>query len=169
MGLTLITLEDLEETTPPATTGAAACCVREVPAPEKLPYCVTCGTERERVYYPTADAAAVAVLQEFGPQAMAEGNEYGGLIYFDEHGYYPGDVVRGDTDSVPQPIPISRHNVAGAWHTHPPNPLEFFSPHDIDYARTRGWPHWLGTHSGKIMKFDPSLPGHGTSTLPQTF
>jgi RHS repeat-associated protein len=127
--------------------------------------------------YPTADAAAIAALQDINPTSQRYGLEYAGRVYQTWFGFgsfsytspnegtayssYPGN-------SFLAPIIHSFGFNAGSYHTHTPgnDPAlnENYSQGDINVSNSEGQPSYLGTPSGQIYKYtpDPNQPAQGT-------
>jgi len=134
--------------------------------------------------YPTADAAAIAALQEINPTSQRYGQEYAGRVYqkwlgFGDYSYTPpleGDAFKSDPgNSVLTPLLHSLGVNAGPYHTHTrgldPERDEDYSQGDKDRSDGEGVPSYLGTPRGMIYKYSP-IPNHpsqgGVSVLGNT-
>ena len=113
--------------------------------------------------HPTAEAAAVAAMQENNAKSIADGKEYGGWVTQNADGTYStAPPTVGDAKSIPNMPPPGPNDVAW-WHTHgkadPGYDDENFSPKpngDKGYSEYYGKPGYLATPSGAIKKYDPA-------------
>jgi hypothetical protein len=122
--------------------------------------------------YPTADAAAIAALQEVNPTSQRYGLEYAGRVYqkwlgLGDYSYTP--AIEGDSyksapgNRVLKPLLHSLGVNAGTYHTHTrgldPESNEGYSLGDKDKSDGEGAPSYLGTPRGMIYKYSP-IPNH---------
>jgi hypothetical protein len=118
--------------------------------------------------YPTADAAAIAALQNISPTSQRYGLEYAGRVYhkwfgFGDYSYTPpieGDAYSSSPgNSVLAPLFHSLGVNAGTYHTHTrgadPTLNENYSPKDKQDSDSEGAPSYLGAPSGTIYKYSP--------------
>ena len=125
--------------------------------------------------YPTADAAAVAALQDIHPTSQSRGAEYAGRIYqrwlgLGDYSYTPpieGDAFSSKPGSRPGLLLHSLGVNAGTYHTHTPgtDPArdERYSPGDKQLSDDERAPSYLGTPGGIIYKYlpIPNQPSQG--------
>ncbi len=114
-------------------------------------------------HYPTQDDAAAAAVTDINLRSIAEGREYGGLIYHSRADYYSyTEPIAGD---VKQVQPYDAKSPAGTgttayYHTHgdnnPAYDNEHFSPRDKDLAKYYNDDAYLGTPKGNVYRFDVS-------------
>jgi len=109
--------------------------------------------------YPNQDSAGCDAISDINPTSIKEDREYGGWIYKNKDGTY----------SYAFPKPGSQHGLTmppkpsdatGDYHTHGaesgPDWLdEDFSPLDKEGNRADKVNGYLGTPSGRILKYDP--------------
>lgn len=117
--------------------------------------------------YPTADAAAIAALQDACPPSHRSGLEYAGRVYkkwfgLGDYSYTPpkeGKAFSSSPGSRPGLLLHSLGVNAGTYHTHTPgtDPVrdEEYSPGDKVLSDDEGAPGYLGTPSGAIYKYVP--------------
>jgi hypothetical protein len=118
--------------------------------------------------YPTADAAAVAALQNINPTSQRYGLEYAGRVYhkwfgLGDYSYTPPSegAAYSSTpgNSVLTPLFHSLGVNAGAYHTHTrgadPARNENYSSKDKQESDSEGAPSYLGAPSGTIYKYSP--------------
>lgn len=118
--------------------------------------------------YPTADAAAIAALQEVNPTSQRYGREYAGRVYqkwlgLGDYSYTPpleGDSYKSDPGNrVLKPLLHSLGVNAGPYHTHTrgldPERDEGYSPKDKQDSDYEAAPSYLGTPKGMIYKYSP--------------
>jgi hypothetical protein len=134
--------------------------------------------------YPTADAAAIAALQEVNPTSQRYGLEYAGRVYqkwlgLGDYSYTPaieGESYKSEPGNrVLTPLLHSLGVNAGTYHTHTrgldPERNEGYSQGDKDVSDGEGAPSYLGTPRGMIYKYSP-IPNHpsqgGVSVLANT-
>jgi hypothetical protein len=132
--------------------------------------------------YPTAEAAAVAAMQELNPNSVAENREYGGWIKKNPDGTFsPEPAVRGSEAGLDN-MPAKGPDDAVWYHTHgavvPDGKggdkfdSENFSGDDGDhgFSKANNAVGYVATPSGAIKKYDPAKAGpgprDGESTLP---
>jgi hypothetical protein len=128
--------------------------------------------------YPTADAAAIAALQDINPTSQRRGNEYAGRIYkkwlgLGDYSYTP-PIEGGPFSSKPGSRPgLLLHSLglnAGTYHTHTPgtDPVrdEEYSDGDKIVSDGEGAAAYVGTPSGTIYKYSPipAQPSKGDVT-----
>jgi len=126
--------------------------------------------------FPSADAAAVAALQNINPTSQRYGLEYAGRIYhrwlgLGDYSYTPpieGNAYSSDPGNrVLLPLLHSLGVNAGTYHTHTagndPVLNENYSPKDKQDSDDEGAPYYLGAPSGIIYKYSPTpnQPAHG--------
>lgn len=117
--------------------------------------------------YPTADAAAIAALQDTHATSQHRGAEYAGRVYqkwlgLGDYSYTP-PIEGGAFSSKPGSRPgLLLHSLgvnAGTYHTHTPgtDPArdEQYSPGDKQVRDRELAPSYLGTPSGIIYKYLP--------------
>jgi hypothetical protein len=121
--------------------------------------------------YPTADAAAIAALQDINSTSQRYGQEYAGRVYqkwlgLGDYSYTPpieGEAFKSDPGSRLKPLVHSLGVNAGTYHTHTrglyPERDENYSPGDKDRSDGEGAPAYLGTPRGMIYKYSP-VPNH---------
>jgi RHS repeat-associated protein len=115
----------------------------------------------QKTEFPTTDAAGIQAEQRYNPTSITKNIEYAGWIEKNGNGTYSIDSAKTlglDWGSDPGPRPV---NAAGEYHTHagPSEGAEKFSEgkgQDLDFGRKEGVPMYLGTPSGRILKFDPA-------------
>jgi len=118
--------------------------------------------------YPTADAAAIAALQDINSTSQRYGLEYAGRVYqkwlgLGNYSYTPpaeGNSYKSEPGNrVLTPLLHSLGVNAGTYHTHTrgfdPESNEGYSPGDKDVSDGEGMPSYLGTPSGMIYKYSP--------------
>ena len=117
--------------------------------------------------YPTADAAAIAALQDINPTSQRYGLEYAGRIYqkwFGLGDYSYTSPIEGESfSSKPGSRPgLLLHSLgvnAGTYHTHTRGTDlardERYSPGDTQVSDDERAPSYLGTPSGTIYKYSP--------------
>jgi len=118
--------------------------------------------------YPTADAAAIAALQDINPTSQRYGLEYAGRVYhrwlgLGDYSYTPpseGTAYSSSPgNSVLTPLLHSLGVNAGAYHTHTrgadPALNENYSLKDKRDSDSEGAPSYLGAPSGIIYKYSP--------------
>jgi Domain of unknown function (DUF4329) len=119
--------------------------------------------------YPSADAAAVAALQNINPTSQRYGLEYAGRVYhrwlgLGDYSYTPpleGNAYSSDPGNrVLTPLFHSLGVNAGAYHTHTrgndPVLNENYSLKDKRDSDDEGAPAYLGAPSGIIYKYSPA-------------
>jgi hypothetical protein len=119
--------------------------------------------------YPTADAAAIAALQEVNPTSQRYGLECAGRVYqkwlgLGDYSYTPpveGDSYKSDPGNrVLKPLVHSLGVNAGAYHTHTrgldPERDEDYSQGDKDHSDSEDAPSSLATPNGTIYKYSPN-------------
>jgi Domain of unknown function (DUF4329) len=121
--------------------------------------------------YPTADAAAIAALQDINPTSQRYGVEYAGRVYqkwlgFGDYSYTQpseGTAFSSSPGSRLTPLLHSLGVNAGMYHTHTrgldPESNEGYSLGDKDKSDGEGAPSYLGTPRGMIYKYSP-IPNH---------
>jgi hypothetical protein len=147
--------------------GAPALAVEDAPAGSRPVVLAAAGDN-----YPTADAAAIAALQEINPTSQRYGQEYAGRVYqkwlgLGDYSYTPpieGDAFKSDPGNrVLKPLLHSLGVNAGPYHTHTrgldPERDEDYSPKDKSDSDYEGAPSYLGTPRGMIYKYSP-IPNH---------
>lgn len=113
-----------------------------------------------REVFPTADAAAIAAIQETSPISVAINREFSGSIFKrgSRFGFTP-PVRGGERDSDPNvPVP-PRTTAVGIYHMHGNSNgpgAETFSGDDMVICGRLGRFSYLGTPSGRIKKLIPS-------------
>lgn len=133
--------------------------------------------------YPTADAAAIAALQDINPTSQRRGSEYAGRVYqkwlgLGDYSYTPpmeGDGFSSKPGSRPGLLLHSLGVNAGTYHTHThgtePARDEEYSPGDKQTSDEEGAPAYLAAPSGTIYKYAP-IPARpaqgGVSVLGRT-
>jgi RHS repeat-associated protein len=120
--------------------------------------------------YPSADAAAIAALQEINPTSQRQGIEYAGRIYRSWFGFgsYSYTEPNAGTPMTSRPGGVLSllfrwfGTNEGMYHTHPigPDPQlnalnETFSRPDKIVSDYEKVPSYLGTPSGTIYKYSP--------------
>ncbi len=129
--------------------------------------------------YPTADAAAIAALQDAYPPSQRSGLEYAGRVYkkwlgLGDYSYTPpkeGNAFSSRPGSRPGLLLHSLGVNAGTYHTHAPgtDPVrdEEYSLGDKGLSDDEGAPGYLGTPSGTIYKYVPipAQPSQGDVSL----
>jgi RHS repeat-associated protein len=114
----------------------------------------------------TPDDAAIVVINSINPKSIAINREFAGLIVQNADGSYSytGPYMGTVDTSLPGSAPPNAQAVAD-WHTHgaydPNYESEVFSPQDMQGNTDLGYPGYLGTPSGAILKFLP--PPQGTN------
>lgn len=113
--------------------------------------------------YPSADLAAVDAITDINRTSIRDNVEYAGRIYRQPDGSFSYTAPRRGTidSSTPGSVPMWMEN-AGDYHTHG-GPDRFygegseeFSSGDKDLNESEGVPGYLGTPSGRILKYDPN-------------
>lgn len=110
--------------------------------------------------YLSPDKAAKAFLIEFNPVSIQLNREFGAAIYYDPvGGYYSFTKPElGSLDGVSIPDVPFRTKMVGDVHTHGAYvkgiDSDEFSSTDIDGIRDMGHVGYLGTPSGKALRFD---------------
>ena len=129
--------------------------------------------------YPTADAAAIAALQDAQPPSQRSGLEYAGRVYkkwlgFGDYSYTPpkeGKAFSSSPGSRPGLLLHSLGVNAGTYHTHTPgtDPVrdEEYSLGDKVRSDDEAAPAYLATPSGTIYKYVPipAQPSQGGVSL----
>lgn len=129
--------------------------------------------------YPTADAAAIAALQDAYPPLQRSGLEHAGRVYkkwlgFGDYSYTPpieGTAFSSKPGSRPGLLLHSLGVNAGTYHTHTPgtDPArdEEYSRGDKQISDDEGAPSYLGAPSGTIYKYlpIPAQPSQGGVSL----
>ena len=118
--------------------------------------------------YPSADAAAIAALQDINSTSQLHGLEYAGRVYhkwlgFGDYSYMPPaegtPFSSSPGNSVLTPLLHSLGVNAGTYHTHTrgidPTLDENYSPKDKHDSDGEGEPSYLGAPSGNIYKYAP--------------
>jgi Domain of unknown function (DUF4329) len=129
--------------------------------------------------YPTADAAAIAALQDINPTSQRYGLEYAGRVYqkwlgFGDYSYTPpseGTAFSSSPGSRPTLLLHSLGANAGTYHTHTPgtDPVrnESHSSGDKRVSDDEGAPSYLGAPNGIIYKYlpIPNQPSRGNISV----
>ena len=131
-------------------------------------------TERGSGTPPTSSTsvrgAARNAIHTYNPDSIKENKEYGGTLYrFPNSKKFtyvsPPNVQAPGTSgghvSTAQQIPAGAEE-AGRWHTHGKTQNytdEDFSKEDLELARARGLPTWLGTPKGAVKVAVPVKSG----------
>jgi RHS repeat-associated protein len=112
------------------------------------------GQDNSPASYATARDAARAALGEIFRQAMAEGVEYGGVIYRNPDGSYSYTTARTDNDPmhVDPWVGQAPGDVVAYYHTHPVG-LNF-SQDDYDYADQQRINAYVATRLGNVLEYD---------------
>lgn len=133
--------------------------------------------------FATADAAAVAALQNINPTSQRYGLEYAGRVYrrwlgLGDYSYTPPTEGEAYASSPGYRALTLLHSLgvnAGAYHTHTrgadPALNENYSSKDKQDSDSEGAPSYLGAPSGTIYKYSPipDQPSQGRiSVLGQT-
>lgn len=117
--------------------------------------------------FPTADAAAVAALQNINPTSQRYGLEYAGRVYhrwlgFGDYSYTPPTEGEAYSFSPGYRVLTLLHSLgvnAGTYHTHTrgsdPALNENYSSKDKQVSDSEGAPSYLAAPSGIIYKYSP--------------
>ncbi|MBV8800190.1 MAG: DUF4329 domain-containing protein [Alphaproteobacteria bacterium] len=120
-------------------------------------------------WYDTPGEAAQAAIEDINPTSIQESTEYAGRVYhfWFSNGWSYTAPNRGDVASS---SPGTCLTCRDAYHTHggndPRYQNEIFSDEDMKYSESLGYPLWLGTPKGHILKYDPNQKrGHKITKL----
>jgi hypothetical protein len=120
--------------------------------------------------YPTAEAAAIAAMQDANPKSKAKNLEMGGWIQKNPDGTFtPRPPVTGSPAGLDN-MPAKQSDDVAWWHTHgaydPKYDNENFSgaTGDKGYSKANNAPGYVATPSGAIKKYDPATDT--VTTLP---
>ena len=128
------------------------------------------GTAKQSRAHSSPAAAATGAIKEFNPQSVSEGREYGGTLYRPADSkktryVLPPNVQERGTPgghvNTKQEIPKGAVET-GRWHTHGKTENytdEDFSGPDLQLARARGLPSYLGTPKGAVKVAIPQKSG----------
>lgn len=112
--------------------------------------------------YPTAEAAAVAAMQEVNAKSVKEGREYGGWVHKNSDGTYSYDPpVKGSKDGLTN-MPGKGPNDVVWYHTHGANDPGYDNENfsgatgDKGYSKANNADGYVATPSGAIKKYDPA-------------
>jgi hypothetical protein len=148
--------QDAEKSFGTSAIGSPAqSCPKKTPLPKK---------------FATAEAAAVAAMQEANPKSVKEGREYGGWVHKNSDGTFSYDPpVKGTKDGLTN-MPAKGADDVAWFHTHgaadPGYDNENFSGDDGDkgYSKANKAVGYVATPSGAIKKYDPATDK--VTTLP---
>jgi len=112
----------------------------------------------------TPDETAMVAINGINPKSIALNREFAGLVVQNPDGSYSyTGPYMGTVDQSWPGSPPPRTVVVADWHTHgaydPNYESEVFSPDDMQGNTDLGYPGYLGTPSGAILKFIPPPQG----------
>lgn len=111
-----------------------------------------------RTLFPTADAAAIAAIDEISPTTNAIRIEFSGSIFQrgSSFSFTPPERGEATSSNANVPVPAGTRRI-GPYHTHPDvnKNAENFSPEDLMICRSGQFIFYLGTPSGRIKKLIP--------------
>ena len=123
--------------------------------------------------YKTANAAAVAAINDIFGLTASSGVEYGGRVYRMPNGKYsyttPAKGNKANMGKVPPPICPEQGTNGGIYHTHPNTPTasngtgnpNIVSSGDEYWSDKENVPAFVGAPNGNVLKYVPNGTPYG--------